>query len=44
MLTSNAKTETDKLATSAGIPQKADGAINKAVDGKINKEIPGGNN
>ncbi|KAE9976705.1 hypothetical protein Vi05172_g3164 [Venturia inaequalis] len=33
----------DDVAGQAGVPQQADGAINKAVDGKINSEIPGGN-
>ncbi|KAE9962818.1 hypothetical protein EG328_012013 [Venturia inaequalis] len=42
-LTDRVCVEVDDVAGQAGVPQQADGAINKAVDGKINSEIPGGN-
>jgi hypothetical protein len=34
----------DSAATSAGVPQQDDHAINDVVDAKVNSDIPGGNN
>lgn len=36
------KSEFDKVANDAGVPQGADGVLNEAVDSKVNDEIPGG--